>query len=119
MSAQSTSLLDEFLEAWAYTRDGVIREVRNLPESALDYRPADASRNARELVQHIIESGLMMSGELSREDCDFQRQSFPAFMADYGRGVARHKTKTALLKALTDTHADGARRIRRAGEILM
>ena len=31
-----TSLLDEMLVAWAYTRDGVIAEVKNLPESALD-----------------------------------------------------------------------------------
>jgi uncharacterized damage-inducible protein DinB len=70
-------------------------------------------------VQHIIESGLMMSGELSRSDGDFQRQSYPQFLAEYGRGVARQRTKTALLKALRDTHRDGEGRIRRAGEILM
>jgi uncharacterized damage-inducible protein DinB len=113
------SLLDEFLQAWAYTRDGVIAELRNLPESALDFKPADASRSARELVHHIIESGLMMSGELSRSDGDFQRQSYPDFLAEYGRGVARHKTKTALTKALKDTHAAGEKSIRSAGEILM
>ncbi len=43
------------------TRDGVIAEVRSLPESALDFRPNDASRTARELVQHIIENGLPAS----------------------------------------------------------
>jgi len=116
---RTMSLLDEFLQAWAYTRAGVIDEVRNLPEPALDFKPADASRTARELVHHIVESGLMMAGELSRPDGDFQRQSYPDFIAEYGRGVARHKTKAALVKALRDTQADGARRLRVAGEILM
>ena len=113
------SLLDEFLEAWAYTRDGVVAEVRNLPEPALDFKPSDASRTARELVQHIIESGLMMSGELSRPDGDFQRQSYPEFIAEYGRGVRRSRSKTDLVKALKDTHTAGEKRIRQAGEILM
>jgi len=113
------SLLDEFLTAWAYTRDGVIAEVRNLPESALDFKPADPSRTLRELVQHIIESGSMMAGELSRRDGDFQRQSFENFIAEYGRGVSRWRTKAALLSALKRTHADGDRRIRAAGELLM
>jgi len=60
------SLLDELLAACAYTRDGVVAEPKNLPESALDFRPNDQTRTTREIVQHIIESGLLMSGELSR-----------------------------------------------------
>ena len=62
MAARSMSLLDEALEGWTYTRQGVIAEVENLPEGAFDFRPSDESRTTRELVQHIIESGLMMSG---------------------------------------------------------
>jgi len=118
-STKPASLLDEFLEAWAYTRDGVIAELRNLPDAALDFKPTDANRTARELIHHIIESGLMMSGELSRADGDFQRQSYPKFLAEYGGGVTRHRSKSALMKALRDTHADGNRRIRDAGELLM
>ena len=119
MTPPPASLLEEFLQAWAYTRSGVVAEVRNLPEAALDFKPTDANRTARELIQHIIESGLMMAGELSRADGDFQRQGYPEFLAEYGRGVARRRTKDALLRALRNTHADGDRRIRRAGEILM
>ena len=33
--ATRTTLLDEALEAWKYTRDGVIDEVRNLPDKDL------------------------------------------------------------------------------------
>jgi uncharacterized damage-inducible protein DinB len=113
------SLLDEALEAWDYTREGVIDEVKNLPEPALDFKPSDASRTTRQVVQHILESGLMMSGELARADGDFQRQSYPAFIKEYGAGVSRHRTKAALVDALKRTHADGAKKIRAAGELAM
>src|SRR6267143_1167661 len=101
---RSMSLLDEALQAWADTREGVIAEVKNLPEPALDFKPTDASRTARALVQHILESGLMMAGELTRAEGDFQRQSYPEFLAEYARDVTRHRTKTALVKALENTH---------------
>jgi uncharacterized damage-inducible protein DinB len=119
MAARSTSLLDEALGEWAYTREGVIAEVRNLPESALDFKPSDASRTTRALVQHLVESGLMMSGELSRPDGDFQRQSYAAFIAEYASGLSRQRTKAALLDLLKRTHADGEKKIRMAGEIGM
>ena len=113
------SLLDEMLVAWAYTREGVIAEVRNLPESALGFKPNPAARTAREITQHIVESGLLMSGELSRGDGDFQRKPYPELLKEHGRGVTRHRTQAALLSALKRTHADGARRIRAFGEIGM
>jgi uncharacterized damage-inducible protein DinB len=113
------SLLDESLVAWRFTRYGVIAEVANLPDKAFPFRPSEASRTAAELVQHIIESGQMMAGELSRPDGDFQRQSYPEFLAEYGRGVSRLRTRTALLDALRRTHRDGDRKIRAAGEVLM
>jgi uncharacterized damage-inducible protein DinB len=113
------SLLDEMLVAWRYTRDGVIAEVRNLPESALDFTPRPGMRSARELVQHILESGLMMAGELSRPDGDFQRQAYPKFLREYAAGVIRYRTKAALLAALRKTHTDGDRKLRAAGERAM
>ena len=64
------------LTAWAYTRDGVIAEVKNLPESVLDVTPDMLPRTVRDLVRHIIKSGLLMSGELSRPDGDFLRQPY-------------------------------------------
>lgn len=119
MGRTSMSVLDEILAAWAYTRDGVIAEVKNLPESALDFRPNHQTRATRDIVLHIVESGLLMSGELSRPDGDFQRKSYPALLAEHARGVARHRTKAALVAALTRAHADGSRRIRAVGEVAM
>src|ERR1700686_681898 len=100
VKARSTTLLDEALEAGAYTRAGVIAEVKNLPESALDFKPTDASRTTRELVQHVLEAGLMMAGELTRPDGDFQRQSYPEFLDEYARNVSRRRTKAALVEGL-------------------
>lgn len=113
------SLLDELIGAWAYTRHGVVAEVKNLPESALDFQPNDRTRTAREIVQHIIESGLLMSGELPRPDGDFLRKPYSALLEEYGRGVSRHRTKAALIAALKRTYDDGAKRFRAAGEIAM
>lgn len=115
-----TSLLDEMLAAWSFTRDGVIAEVKNLPESALDFRPNDDTRTTRDIVQHIIESSLLMSGELSRPDGDFQRKPYPALIKEHAPGgVTRYRTKAALIAALKSTHADGAKRFRSAGEVAM
>ena len=113
------TLLEEALEAWAYTRSGVIDELRNLPERDLAFRPHDESRTVVELVQHVLESGLLMAGELTRDDGDFMRQSYEGFLQEYGRGVSAHRTKRRLLEALRATHKDGDRRLRRAGELHM
>ena len=108
------------LAAWTYTREGVIAEVRNLPESALGLTPNQLPRTARDITQHVIESGLLMSGELSRRDGDFLRKPYPELMKQHAPGgVARYRTKAALLSALKRTHDDGAKRIRALGEVGM
>ena len=117
--AARTTFLEEALEAWKFARDGVIDELRNLPDKDLSFRPAPKSRSALELVQHIVESGLMMAGELARPNGDFQRKSFERFLQEYGRGVAAHRTKRQLLDALRRTHREGEAKIRQAGELHM
>jgi hypothetical protein len=77
------SILDEALEAWSYTRAGVIEEARGLPEKDFGFRASEKSRSVIELLQHIIESGLLMSGELSRPDGDFRRKSYEGLMIEY------------------------------------
>lgn len=115
--AARTTLLDEALEAWMFARDGVLDELRNIPEKDLSFRPAPEARSALELVQHIIESGLMMAGELARPDGDFRRKSYEGFLHEYGRGVRGWRSKAPLLAALRKTHADGEKKLRQAGEL--
>jgi uncharacterized damage-inducible protein DinB len=117
--ASRTTLLDEALEAWMFARDGVLDELRNIPEKDLSFRPSPEARSAVELVQHIIESGLMMAGELARPDGDFRRKSYEGFLHEYGRGVRGWRSKAPLMAALRKTHADGEKRLRQAGELHM
>ena len=113
------SLLDEVLEAWAYTRSGFISEIQNLSEADLKMRPHSESRTATELAIHIVESGLMMSGELSRPDGNFQRKTYPQFIREYGRDIPQVAKKSEIVQLLKRTHADGDRKIRAAGELHM
>jgi len=119
--AKFADLLDEALEAWAYTRAGVIEEVENLSDEDLAYAPRPESRTAVELARHIVESGLLMSGELSRADGDFRRKSYEALLREHGRGasVASKRTRRELVAALRRTHRDGEAKLRKAGELHM
>jgi uncharacterized damage-inducible protein DinB len=119
MMRNYTTLLEEALEAWDYTRQGVISELRNIPEKDLGFRPAEQARSVGELVRHIVESGLLMSGELSRPDGDFQRKSYVAFFREHAPDIGRLRTKGQLLGALRKTHRDGEAALRRAGELHM
>ncbi|MEO8433195.1 MAG: DinB family protein [Acidobacteriota bacterium] len=114
-----TTLLDEALEAWGFARDGVIEEIRNLREKDMPFRPGPESRTISELVRHVLESGLLMSGELARDDGDFRRKSYEALLREHGKGLSRARTRKALLASLRRTHANGAEKIRRAGELHM
>lgn len=108
------SILEEALDGWRFAREGVIGEVRNLPDEAITSRVG--SRTVAELVHHIAESGLMMAGELSRSDGDFQRQPYPALLEEYAGTMERPTRKAELVALLERTHQEGAERIRRAGE---
>jgi uncharacterized damage-inducible protein DinB len=113
------SLLEEALEAWEFVREGVIDELHALPEKELGFKPTEKSRSVIELVQHIVESGTLMAGELTRADGDFQRKSYEGFLHEYGRGISAKRTKAQLLDALRKTHTDGQRKFRKAGELLI
>lgn len=113
------SLLEEALEAWAYTRQGVIDEVENIPEKDFSFQPTPKNRSVAELVHHIIESGLMMSGELTRPDGNFQRQEYPQFLKEYAGHLPPIGAKKKSLALLKSTHLEGEKKFRAAGELLM
>ena len=117
--APYTNLLEEALEAWEYTRRGVIDEFSAFAEKELDFRPTEKSRMVLEIAQHIVESGLMMAGELTKPDGDFRRKSYEGFLHEHARGVTGKRSKAQLLALLRQSHAESDKRIRRAGELLM
>ncbi|MBW3554223.1 MAG: DinB family protein [Gemmatimonadetes bacterium] len=117
--SELNTLLEEALEAWEYAREGVIAEAGSVPADRFDFRPAPESRSVAELVVHIIESGEMMAGELSRPDGDFTRQSYADHVREHAGRIPADQPKEALLALLRRTGEGGRRRIREAGEIAM
>ena len=111
------SMLEETLEAWQGVREGVIAEVRNIPANRFDFRPTPQARSVAELVQHILELAMMMTGELTRTDTNLHRAPWPKLLGLYARAAWRARTKPALLRLLTSQIADGERLFRRAGEL--
>lgn len=119
MPGSYASLLEETLEAWEYTRDGLIAEVENIAEQEFDFRPVPEIRSVGELVQHVLEATLVATGELTRPDGDFTRQGYDDFIREYGGGVAEATGKAELLRLLRSTWEEGDRRFRDAGELFM
>ena len=112
-----TTILEETLETWQGVREGLIAEVRNIPANRFDFRPTPQSRSVAELVQHILEVALMMTGELTRPDTNFHRAPWPKLLGLYAKAAWRARTKPMLLRLLTSQIKDGERRFRKAGEL--
>jgi len=119
MAAPLESLLDEALESWAFTREGVIAEAETVPSSGWEWRPAAGSRSVSELVRHIVEAGQMGAGELTRPDGDFHRVPVADMIEEYSQGIDAVSGRDALIELLRSTHVDGDRRFRDAGELRM
>ncbi len=113
------SLLDETLEAWSGVRTGLIDEVRNIPADRFDYRPAEEVRSVAELVQHIIEVALMMTGELTRSDGDFTRAPFPELIEEHAADVRTVESKDGLVELLRTSFEASESRFREVGELFM
>lgn len=120
MSDESfTTLLDEALDAWEDVRRGVLEEAAVIPDDRFDWRPHPESRTVAALLRHVLESGLMAVGELSRDDGDFTRQSFPEMIEEYAGHLPDAMDPETLVDHLQLAFAEGAATIRAAGEIHM
>jgi uncharacterized damage-inducible protein DinB len=116
---ESMTLLDEALEAWGYTRAGVVAELENIPADKMDFSPAPGARTVSELVLHIVGAGQMMAGELSNPHGDFTRQSSTEHIHEHAGPLPESPTRDELLELLRDTGEEGMRKIREAGELAM
>ena len=115
----ATTLLEEALDGWRFARDGVIAELDNIPAESFDFSPAPGVRTIAELARHILESGTVMVGELTRPDGNFTRQSYPEFLKEYAGRLDPRQDKAALLGLLRRSHDDGTAKFQKAGEVLM
>ena len=116
---QRKSLLEEALEAWEDARAGVIDEAANIPADQFDFCPAEGVRSVAELVAHILEVSEMMVGELTADDTDLSRSSFPDLLDRHAAEVRNLRDKNTLIEAGRTTLKRGIERFREAGELHM
>jgi uncharacterized damage-inducible protein DinB len=117
--ASPPNLLEEALQVWTYTRDGVLAELANIPAVEYTFSAGPKSRTVAQLAQHIVESALMAAGELTRPDGNFQRQPYPEFIREYA-GTRAHVThKLALVGLLKTIGAESHAQIREAAELML
>jgi uncharacterized damage-inducible protein DinB len=115
--AELDSFLAETIEAWRDVRQGIVAELQNIPARHMDFRPTPESRSVRELVQHILEVSMMMTGELTRPDTDFKREPWPKLLKRYAGAAYRAASKADLLKLLRSEMRDAEAKFLRAGEL--
>ncbi len=113
------NLLEEALEAWTYARHGLVDEVKNIPAGKFDFRPAAESRSVKEVVVHILEVAMMMTGELARPDTNFHRLPWPKLIRLYAKEAYRAKSKADLLKLLKAQVKEAEKKFLKAGELHM
>jgi uncharacterized damage-inducible protein DinB len=119
MSDDPSTLLEESIEAWEHARRGVLGEARVVPDEGYAFRPHPRSRDVTGLLLHIVESGLMMVGELTRADGDFTRQSPEVLMEEHAGHLPKDPSPAELRDLLESTLEEGEARLREAGEVRM
>ena len=114
-----TTLLEEVLEAWTDARLGLIDEVKNIPAKQFEFRPTPEVRSVREVVVHILEVAMMMTGELTRADTNFHRRPWPKLLRMYAAQAYRAKTKADVVQLLKSQLKEAEKKFREAGELHM
>jgi len=115
--SEFTSLLDETIEGWWDVRNGGIAEAENIPADKYDFRPVPEVRNVREMLQHILEIAMMMTGELTRPDTNLRRYPWPKLLKHYASPAYEATTKAQLVKLLGAQLKDAEKKFRDAGEL--
>jgi len=116
---ESTKFCDELIHAWEYTREGIIAEFANIPEARFNEKPEGMGRSALDLANHVVESGRLMAGELSRPDGDFTRKPYPDLLAEHVKSRDVASTKAEAIELLRRSHREGEETLRRAGPDLL
>lgn len=111
--------LRESLGHWRYIRQGLIAELENIPADRFDFRPSPQVRSVAELGQHILEGSMMMVGELSRDEPNFQRQSMAEFLEEYAARSRDARDKASVLNLLSSQLEEGIAALEQVGEAAM
>jgi uncharacterized damage-inducible protein DinB len=113
------NLLEEALEAWSDARLGALEEAENIPAEHWDYRPTPDVKSVRELVVHILEVAMLMTGELVRPDTDLKRHPWPEMLDAYAKPAYDAETRDDLLRLMRSQLQEGVEAFENVGELHM
>lgn len=102
-------------DQWQDVRNGLIKEVELIPAEQMSFRAAPESRSIIELLQHIVESERVLSGEMCRDNTNFRR-GFPAMIADFASHVREANTKDAALDLLRSSIEETRQMVQQFGD---
>jgi uncharacterized damage-inducible protein DinB len=114
-----TNLLEEALESWEDARLGALNEADNIPADHWDFRPSPEVMSVRELVVHILEVAMFMTGELTRSDTNFRRAPIKDLVASYAQPAYDAETRDDLLALMRAQLSEGSAAFRSVGELHM
>jgi uncharacterized damage-inducible protein DinB len=95
--------LEALIDSWREVRSGLIKEVDLIPADKFSFRATGETRSVAEILQHIVESQKILSGESCRDVPNFMRQSFADHKKEYASEVASISDKEGILKLLRDS----------------
>ncbi len=93
--------------------------MKNIPAARFHFRLTPETRSVTELVQHVVEVALVMSGELCRPDTDFHREPWSQLLEHYAAHVRQARTKKQLLELLHSSFRESEKKFRSCGELMM
>jgi uncharacterized damage-inducible protein DinB len=114
-----TNFFAESLGHWRYIRSGLIAEADNIPEDKFDFRPSPSVKSVHELLQHILEGSMMMTGVLSSPEPSFQGKGLDEFFREFSERARDAQGKTELMSLLKGQIEEGVERFDGVGHEAM
>jgi uncharacterized damage-inducible protein DinB len=109
---------ETIIALWKDARSGLIEEVEKIPEDQFSFRATPDTRTVAEILQHIISTQKIISGEACRPDTNLRRQSFADQANHYAQGVSEVSDKNGLLELLRSSMDETAQTISSYGDKL-
>jgi uncharacterized damage-inducible protein DinB len=105
-------MIEEAIRTWEMFRQGVIAELKNIPDEHLDYRPAPGARSVRELAVHIAASSQGFVDALLSESGSFAHLLSPKEHERLAASMGEARTKAEVIALLEQRGAEAMARLR-------
>ena len=110
--------LDNLIDTWKEVRAGLIDEAQTIPADQFAFKATPDMRPVAGVLQHVVESQKMLTGEVCRADTNLFRQSFADQIKTYAPGVSETDDKDRLIDLLRRSMDETEECLRRAGDEL-